>query len=153
LACNSGGERESVSGSSWKQRRIGTSLKSRKWKIYARLVKNHQYYKQKIEIMEGINYTENGGESEEGANVRTHNKQTKYVEKVKDSTTDTQAMWLTFMEKLEDRMTQMEKRESEFEDRMTKRESEFEDRMTKMKNSIKEDVQWRGTRNVKGTNG
>jgi hypothetical protein len=64
------------------------------------------------------------------------------------------------MEKLEDRMTQMENRfddrmtkmESEFEDRMMKWDSElkdrrmkwdseFKDRMTKMENSIKED--WR----------
>jgi hypothetical protein len=128
-----------VSGISWKQWRIETNLKTRKWKIYARLVKSHQYYKQEIEIMEGINYTENGGEMEEGANVRTQNKQTKYVEKVKDSTTDTQAMWLTFMGKMEDRMMKwdsqfedrMMKWDSQFEDRMMKWDSEFEDRMSK----------------------
>jgi hypothetical protein len=68
-------------------------LKTRKWKIrvYARLVKSHQYYKQEIEVMEGNNDTENGGEMEKGANVRTQIKQTKYVEKAKDSTIDTQA--------------------------------------------------------------
>jgi hypothetical protein len=39
--------------------------------------------------MEGNNDTETGGEMEEGANVRTQNKQTKYVEKAKDSTIGT----------------------------------------------------------------
>jgi hypothetical protein len=57
--------------------------------------------------MEGINDTENGGEVKEGSNVRTQNKQSKYIEKVKDSETDMQAMLLIFMERIEDRMTRM----------------------------------------------
>jgi hypothetical protein len=34
-----------------------------------------QYYKQEIEIMEGTNNIENGGETEERVNLRTQNKQ------------------------------------------------------------------------------
>ena len=65
--------------------------------------------------MEGINDTENGGEMEEGGNLRTQNKQTKCIENVKDSKIDWQAI-LTYME------------------------SKFDDIMTRVENSIKEDL-------------
>ncbi|XP_033607510.1 uncharacterized protein LOC117282344 [Cryptotermes secundus] len=93
---------------------------------------------EKIEVTEGISDTENGGEIEEGVNVKseqieetepqlqTRNQQTKSVEKRdKDSTIDIPAMLLTFMEILEDRMMKMEN------DRGNG---------SKMENSIKEDV-------------
>jgi hypothetical protein len=76
--------------------------------------------------MEGINDTENGGEIEEGANVRTQNKQTKYVEKVKDSTIDFEATLLACMKRIDDGMTKMK--------------SEFKDILTEMENNIKENV-------------
>jgi hypothetical protein len=57
--------------------------------------------------MEGTNDTENGGETEEGANLRTHNKQTKDVEK-KNSTADPREMILLYMKKFDDQMTKME---------------------------------------------
>jgi hypothetical protein len=51
--------------------------------------------------MEGINDTENGGQIEEGANLRTHNKQTKSVKRGEsdDSPIDLQATFLSFLEK------------------------------------------------------
>jgi hypothetical protein len=98
------------------------NLKTRRRKIYAMLVKSHQDYKQEIGVIESINDTENGGEMEEGANVRTQNKQTKCVEKVKDSSIVFEARLLACMEKLVDKMTKME--------------SGFED----MENNIKEGV-------------
>jgi hypothetical protein len=114
---------------------------------------------EEIEVMVRINDNENRGETEGEANVmsgqivetepelQTGKEQMKSVKRgEKDSTIDTQAMLLAFMEKFEDRMMKMEskfedrmmKMESNFEDRMMKMESKFEGRMRKIESNIKE---------------
>jgi hypothetical protein len=99
--------------------------------------------------MEGNNDTENGGEMEEGANLRTQNKQMKGVEK-KNSTVDRREMIL-FMKKFDDRMMKMENMVEENGRKMENLIQENGRELRKMGNMIKENGREMGNRIIEKT--